>query len=596
MCYIIIIKANQKNGKRRCGYMMQFSQKSIKGLFDSSEKTMIIPVYQRAYSWDEKERKTFLEDLKEQQLGGNIYCYGNLLLEIIQKDAEYEIIDGQQRLTTVTIFVRALLNVLKSRLEVEPEITKKVNFKKKEKIYFKDDGVIKLRPVDYDRGCYDTLIVENKDECSLSTPSQKRIKDAKDYFTKELTSLSTEEITKIFSTLEEAQVNCIELEGKKDSALMFELQNNRGKELSNLEKLKSFFMYQLYVVSNIKETNANIEYVANKFDPIYRLINDLGGNNESEDLRELTEDRIFTYHCYAYTAKGFGYRSIDDLTDEYKKLKTDKVKWIKDFTDELHTTFSNIKLLQGMNSKYLTKLIKIGMPYFVYPFLIKGLKYFKDDAVKLNQLFKTMEILSFRYKLINSRSDIVSKLYLTLKSFSGDVMALNEDIKKTLNDNYYWSDTRIEEYLNDNMYQNSMINYVLWEYEHSIQLKGYDTNKIKIPKEQIEHISPQTPNEGWIAAGYEVDKNNMYSEQFTDDWLNSLGNLMLISGSHNASIGNKPFVDKLKTYKSNPILKQQAEIVTFLDDTKKKPRWDSTSIDKRHEKILVFAVNRWSFD
>jgi uncharacterized protein with ParB-like and HNH nuclease domain len=576
--------------------MMQFSQKSIKGLFDSSEKTMIIPVYQRAYSWDEKERTVFFEDLKEQQVGGNVYCYGNLLLETIQKDAEYEIIDGQQRLTTVTIFVRALLNVLHSRLKNEPEIAKQINFKKKEKIYFKDDGVIKLRPVDYDRGCYDTIIVENKDECSLSTPSQKRVKEAKDYFIKELSEIPTKEIVKIFSILEEAQVNCIELEGKKDSALMFELQNNRGKELSNLEKLKSFFMYQLYVVSNIKETDSNIEYVANKFDPIYRLINDLKENNESEDLRELTEDRIFSYHCNAYTAKGFGYRSIDDITDEYKKLKSDKVKWIKDFTDELHTTFSNIKFLQGMNSKYLTKLNQIGMPYFIYPFLIKGLKYFKDDTVKLEQLFKTMEILGFRYKLINSRSDIVSKLYPVLKNFKGDVFALNKDIKKTLNDNWYWSDSRIEEYLNNNMYENKMINYVLWEYEHSIQPKGYDTNKIKIPKEQIEHISPQTPNGGWIAAGYEVDQNNMYSEQFIDDWLNSLGNLMLISGSHNASIGNKPFANKLQTYKSNPILKQQAEIISFLDEKKKKPHWDSHAISIRHEKILAFSLNRWSFD
>ena len=63
--------------------MMQFSQKSIKGLFDSSEKTMIIPVYQRAYSWEEKEIKIFLEDLREQQVGGNVYSYGNLLLKTL---------------------------------------------------------------------------------------------------------------------------------------------------------------------------------------------------------------------------------------------------------------------------------------------------------------------------------------------------------------------------------------------------------------------------------------------------------------------------------------------------------------------------------
>lgn len=576
--------------------MMQFSQKSIKGLFDSSEKTMIIPVYQRAFSWDEKEWKTFLEDLKEQEAGGNVYSYGNLLLEIILKDAEYEIIDGQQRLTTLTIFVRALLNILNSRLKDEPDIAKQINFKKKEKIYFKDDGVIKLRPVDYDRGCFDTLIVDNKTGCSLSTPSQKRIKEAKDYFTKELSEMTSKEIIKIFSILEEAQVNCIELEGKKDSALMFELQNNRGKDLTNLEKLKSFFMYQLYVVSNPKETDSNIEYVANKFDPIYRLINDLKDNDESKDFRDINEDSIFTYHCYAYTSKGFGYRSIDDLTDEYKKLKTDKVKWIKDFVDELHTTFFNIKYLQGKKSKYLTKLISIGIPYFVYPFLIKGLKYFKDDALKLEQLFKTMEILSFRYKLINSRSDIVSKLYPSLRNFKGDVMALNAEIKLTLNVNWYWCDARIEEFLNDNMYENSMVNYVLWEYEHSLQLKGYDTNKIKIPKEQIEHISPQTADSVWVAPGYEVDKNNMYSEQFVEDWLNSIGNLLLISNSQNASIGNKPFKHKLKSYTSNPILKQQAEIATFLEASKKKQTWDSLAIERRQEKILIFSRKRWSFD
>ena len=72
-----------------------------------------------------------------------------------------------------------------------------------------------------------------------------------------------------------------------------------------------------------------------------------------------------------------------------------KVRRIKDFTDELHTTFSNIKHLQGLKNKYLEKLTKIGMPYFIYPFLIKGMKYFKDDTDKLDQLFKIMKVLCF---------------------------------------------------------------------------------------------------------------------------------------------------------------------------------------------------------
>lgn len=270
--------------------------------------------------------------------------------------------------------------------------------------------------------------------------------------------------------------------------------------------------------------------------------------------------------------------------------------WIKDFTDELHTTFANIKYLQGCKNKYFDKLIKIGMPYFIYPFLMKGMKYFKDDSDKLNKLFQIMEILSFRYKLINSRSDIVSRLYPVLRQFSGDVDNLNADVQKTLNDNWYWSDARIGEYLNNNMYENSMVGYVLWEYEHIIQPVGYDSSKVKIIKQQIEHISPRTADSEWVAAGYEVNGDNMYTEDFIRDWLNSLGNLMIISGSHNASIGNKPFEDKLKSYILNPLLRQQAEIADFASEYNGKPYWGSYEIDSRHQKILEFALKRWSFN
>ena len=71
---------------------------------------------------------------------------------------------------------------------------------------------------------------------------------------------------------------------------------------------------------------------------------------------------------------------------------------------------------------------------------------------------------------------------------------------------------------------------------------------------------------------------------------------MIISGSHNASIGNKPFADKLETYRANPILRQQAEIADFASEKGKKPYWDSEAINKRHQKILEFALQRWSFD
>jgi hypothetical protein len=120
---------------------------------------------------------------------------------------------------------------------------------------------------------------------------------------------------------------------------------------------------------------------------------------------------------------------------------------------------------------------------------------------------------------------------------------------------------------------------------------------MSIDKEQIEHISPQVPPNGQaIESGYDVDVNNQYSDDFISNKLNCLGNLMLISGSHNASIGNKPFEEKFTSYSKNPLLNQQAEIKVFSKNESGKQIWKEESINERHKKIVDFAIITWSFD
>ena len=67
---------------------------------------------------------------------------------------------------------------------------------------------------------------------------------------------------------------------------------------------------------------------------------------------------------------------------------------------------------------------------------------------------------------------------------------------------------------------------------------------------------------------------------------------MLISGSHNASIGNRPFKEKINSYKSNPLLNQQAEIKDFCT---KEGKWGRDEITTRKKKILDFCEKRWKF-
>lgn len=464
----------------------------------------MIPVYQRAYSWEEKQLTTFFNDLLEQIEGNSNYFYGNILLETIKQDEIFDVIDGQQRLTTLSIFIRAMINILRNRnVSIE-----EINLDKKEKIYLKDGSNIKLRPVEYDRAFYNTVIVDNKDTQATSS-SQTRIQDAKKYFEKALDEKDTETILRIFNKIETTELTTIELKGKKDAALMFELQNNRGKDLTNMEKLKSYFMYQLYMYSN--EADSDIEYISSIFEHIYTVVN---------DIENLNEDSILMYHNNAYI-NGYSYRTLEDVKKVFKE-SLNKVEWIKDYVLELKNTFDSIKTFEKSSSVEVDKLNQIDIPAYAWAFIIRGYKYITDKK-SLSELFQILEKIIFRAKLINSRANIQERLNHIMLSFEGDVDKLNDSVKNKLNEVGYWSDTTMENFLAGWMYGNKVLNYLLWEYEQSIQNRGYNIHQLSLINEQIEHISPQRPKEGMLATSY--DK---YDEVFEKNYLHCLGNLMLI--------------------------------------------------------------------
>ena len=182
-----------------------------------------------------------------------------------------------------------------------------------------------------------------------------------------------------------------------------------------------------------------------------------------------------------------------------------------------------------------------------------------------------------------------------IRSYDGDNDSLTVGLQQKMNEAYYWGDQKFAEVLNGNMYQNNMINYLLWDYEQHLQRKGYILNgSVGIESESIEHISPQTEPDEVVESGYEIGTTGLYSKDFRENYINKLGNLMLISKSHNSAIGNKPFADKLQSYNDNPLLRQQAQIKEFVKD-EYKPVWDSEAIDSRHQKMLEYALDRWGF-
>lgn len=573
------------------------NKQHIKQFFEG-EKQYTIPVYQRAYSWDESQWATFLEDLNEATKGGNHYFFGNVLLEKLENSPTNDIIDGQQRISTIIIFVRALVNVLETRKKQEKFDKEKENDEFIRYViedYLINRGKAKLRVVDYDADYFNDMIIKNDEKKHKpTTPSQERIKNAKSYFQKALEKLETAKILAIFKAMQEAEILSIPFANKKDSVLMFELQNNRGKNLTNMEKLKSYLAYQIYTYCGDEAEN-KLGEITKIFEEIYRVINDTN--------KTIDEDSILLWFNMSFSKFGFRYRENDNDLNYKKELKEiesdkdEKIAWIDNYVKELKNAFFDFRQFSNSNDPYV-KFLQILNVWEVYPFIIKAYRLFRNDENTLGKIFKSLEIIAFRDKLVKTRADLATRLNDILRNFD-DVKSLVGGLKELCSGEEgewwkYWRDEAVYDALIAIYAENKgILPYLFMRYENYLRsenakTKGYPFKIDDIKQPEIEHIAPQTEtikeSGKKKASGYcEYDKD------FLDSYLNCVGNLVLISKSHNCSIGNEPFNKKVEDYK---LIKQQEEIKSFASGN----IWDKDAIDKRHEKIKNFVLETWSFD
>ena len=219
---------------------------TIEGLFSMDSRCFKIPPYQRAYSWDKRNLEVFFNDLEEQVKRGDKYYYlGHFLFEQIGGE-EYAIIDGQQRLTTTIIFISCIFKLLKincpKSFMLDYQTIKYLNF----------NEIEKLRTVEYDALYFQQSVIrqlELKDCDKPETASQLRIEDAIKFFLLKLNTKKEDELILYFKVLTDAQITTHVVEDKPQAVQIFEFQNDRGKGLTNLERLKSFFMHQIYLES-----------------------------------------------------------------------------------------------------------------------------------------------------------------------------------------------------------------------------------------------------------------------------------------------------------------------------------------------------------
>ena len=223
------------------------------------DRVFQIPIYQRNYSWDERQLEDLWNDLLYLDIDKK-HFFGTILLkksaEVKQSGlktfAVYELIDGQQRMTSVLILLREMITQLKNICEDDET---KAELKELEKNYLKYKEVYKLELLGDDAVFFKNHIVDDKNyPDEILTPSQRRLKVAKTFFRNKFEEIKgtagadfREFLVQWKKKIDSLEMIRYPVESDADAVLVFETVNDRGKDLSRLEKTKSFLMHMVYL-------------------------------------------------------------------------------------------------------------------------------------------------------------------------------------------------------------------------------------------------------------------------------------------------------------------------------------------------------------
>ncbi|MEJ5048984.1 DUF262 domain-containing protein [Chryseobacterium culicis] len=540
----------------------------------------IIPSYQRKYSWTHTEIKALWQDIEESIKDEMKHFVGTLSFKEnkssgLSTDTIYEIIDGQQRITTIFILLKVLIDKISDE-----------DLKKSQLLAFiGSKNSLKLQPLGIDGEFLNQLLFEPEtiDAEIINRRSQRFMFSAKKLFTAFSNSLTATEIEqRIIFIRDNIEVLVFNVESQAQAVKMFSIINDRGLPLRILDKTKSILM--LFSTLHLKEElNDNIN---NSFEKIFDAYDDLLVRRDKLGiLSRLEENTIFTQHYYSskklFSSTWNNRDGADTIFDNLKvrceelKERPDELKlfvseYLEDF-ERFAVSYSN--LIKEVETKdiYQKPFRYLEFTATLYPLLVR--LYMQG---KLNELLPNLETIEVRvYKLRGTNpiadmywlSSHISEQNLTVEEIREYLIGFSE---KFVNNHVFRT------YLDGAIYANGAVKYILSEYCN-------DNHDIETYKDyQVEHIFSKDPNYDATSYGFAGDYD--YEK-------NRLGNLSLLERGLNIGLGNLPPINKVDGY-----LKSTNTEITNLAGQIQKGNFDKTNVDNRRKEIIDFCILRFNLD
>lgn len=537
----------------------------------SPDKFYIIPPFQRRFVWDKENFQQLMEDLWEAfESGKGYYFLGSIVLSREGRNL-YKVIDGQQRLTTISLLYATLRDIVNDN-ELRAELNNFIYSPPARTLNRNEDFRIKFESPDSrpESKEYEAIIRGKAEEIKYP-----RFREALDVFKKWLEDKSLDVLEKFISFLNLQTYMVVISTREIETAInIFNVINSRGLPLTNADLIKS------YIYERLPNEQARREFVKEWERLETEFSEERFGQNEF--------DAILGFIRSYYNPQ----KPKEALFKEYTKLIQNNEIKVSEFKDLLSSVtdlyeglikdldkIDNLPIDSSGKTKLKNMIIILREFYpssewigaVVWFYKVKGEERFlefvkalekrlyldwlvgKTPTVRLRPVYETLEYI----KNNKSTDEIMDNLAKDLPN--------KETIESHLDAEDFYG-----------KFRGRLAKYTLLRIEYSAKERDLLDNLENIT---VEHILPRSPTDEWKKIfGYDYDK-----------YVNKLGNLTLIKGNLNSKMRNKPFNEKKKL-----LIEAKGREFTLLNNTllQQYTKWTRSELENRHKNLkeLVLSI------
>ncbi len=538
--------------------------KLLEFIKDNQKNQLVIPIYQRVYSWEKEQCKELWDDIIK--IGGDDKMDGHFIGSILyvldgfmHSNNALLIIDGQQRLTTITLLLIALRDYWSNkRKEIEDDYL--INSGK--------DGDKKFRLILSDSDKDTLLYLIDKDRRKPSEPSLKIVENFKLF--EEWINKNTGKLETIFKGLEKLMIVYIALKKEKyDPQLIFESMNSKGMELTQTDLIRNYIVMETEVEKQ--------EGFYNKY---WRAM--------EEDFKQ--NETLFNRFVRHYlTIKTRETPNIKKVYAAFKDYQQKEGIAIEDLLKDLQKYcgyFCRIVFKKEADkdlNKALGFLVDLEMDV-IYPLLLELYSDYSDGVLSKADFIPIIALIESyicRRAVCGLGTNSLNKVFL---SFTKHIQ--KDEYFESLKERFGCL-TEKQRFPNNDEFKDCFITIDFYKFQKNIyffeRLENFNTKEPVNTKEcTIERIMPQTLTEEWKR---DLGQDH---ERIHTQYLHTIGNLTLTS--YNKEYSNKSFQEKRdmeKGFKDSPLRLNQS-----LRDLES---FGEKEIEKRANDLADLALKIWTY-